>query len=45
LEKKKWVRIGNWGDTAEAKQIIVEAIEFAKKKKAETGDDAGVKKL
>jgi len=23
LEKKKWVRIGNWGDTAEAKQIIV----------------------
>ncbi|MEH3108200.1 MAG: inorganic diphosphatase [Sphingomonas fennica] len=26
LEKKKWVRIGNWGNVEEAKQIIVEAI-------------------
>lgn len=34
LEKKKWVRIGQWGDTAEAKRIIVEAIELAKVAKA-----------
>ncbi|MGB3806475.1 MAG: inorganic diphosphatase [Erythrobacter sp.] len=30
LEKKKWVRIGKWGDKAEACQIVVEAIERAK---------------
>ena len=45
LEKKKWVRIGNWGDTAEAKQIILEAIAAAERKKAETGTDAGAKQL
>jgi inorganic pyrophosphatase len=45
LEKKKWVRIGTWGDAEEARQVIVEAIELAKKKKAETGTDAGAKAL
>ena len=45
LEKKKWVRIGAWGDTAEAKEIILEAIEAAQRKKAETGTDAGAKQL
>ncbi|WP_174273421.1 inorganic diphosphatase [Sphingomonas bacterium] len=45
LEKTKWVRIGEWGDTAEAHRIIIEAIEAAEQKKAETGDDAGVKQL
>jgi inorganic pyrophosphatase len=41
LEKTKWVRIGNWGDAEEAKRIIVEAIEAAERKKAETGTDQG----
>ena len=27
LEKEKWVRIGNWGDAAEAKRIILESVE------------------
>jgi inorganic pyrophosphatase len=27
LEPEKWVRIGHWGDVAEAKKMIVEAIE------------------
>ncbi|MEC7160704.1 MAG: inorganic diphosphatase, partial [Pseudomonadota bacterium] len=27
LESEKWVRIGNWGDAAEARQIVVESIE------------------
>ena len=27
LESEKWVRIGNWGDAAEARQIVKEAIE------------------
>jgi len=45
LEKQKWVRIGTWGDADEARQVIVEAIELAKKKKAETGTDAGTKAL
>ena len=31
LEAEKWVRIGEWGDAAEAKQIVLEAIERAKK--------------
>jgi len=30
LENEKWVRIGNWGDADEARQIIVEAIAAAK---------------
>ncbi len=29
LEPNKWVRIGHWGDVAEAKSMIVEAIERA----------------
>jgi inorganic pyrophosphatase len=45
LEKQKWVRIGTWGDAEEARQIIIEAIEAAKKAKEETGDDAGAKRL
>jgi len=45
LEKQKWVRIGTWGDAEEARQIIVEAIELAARKKAETGSDAGAKQL
>ena len=45
LEKTKWVRIGAWGDTAEAKRIILEAIDLAKRKKQETGTDAGAKQL
>jgi inorganic pyrophosphatase len=45
LEAKKWVRIGMWGDTAEAQQIVLEAIEAAKRAKAEKGTDAGVKQL
>ncbi len=45
LEKQKWVRIGTWGDADEARQIILEAIEAAKKAKEETGDDAGAKHL
>ena len=27
LESEKWVRVGKWGDAAEAKQIVIEAIE------------------
>jgi len=34
LEAEKWVRIGKWGDAAEARQVIVEAIERAKTGKA-----------
>jgi len=30
LEAKKWVRIGNWGDADEARQIVLTAIEAAK---------------
>ena len=30
LESEKWVRIGNWGDAAEARRITVEAIAAAK---------------
>jgi inorganic pyrophosphatase len=33
LEAKKWVRIGTWGDADEARQIVIEAIEAAKKLK------------
>ena len=34
LEKEKWVRIGTWGGASEAKQVVVEAIERAKRAKA-----------
>lgn len=27
LEKEKWVRVGTWGDAAEARKLVVEAIE------------------
>jgi inorganic pyrophosphatase len=30
LEPGKWVKIAGWGDAAEAKQLILEAIERAK---------------
>ena len=40
LEKKKWVRVGQWGDTAEAKRIILEAIEAAKQAKAKGEEPA-----
>ena len=30
LEPTKWVRVGRWGDAAEARQIVTEAIERAK---------------
>jgi len=35
LEKEKWVRVGNWGDAAEAKRIILESIE--REKQAQKG--------
>jgi inorganic pyrophosphatase len=34
LEPGKWVKLTGWGDAAKAKQLIVEAIERAKKAKA-----------
>ena len=34
LEEKKWVRVGKWGDAADARRIIEEAIEAAKVAKA-----------
>ena len=33
LEKEKWVRIGNWGDAAEAKRIVIEAVDRYKAEK------------
>jgi len=45
LEKTKWVRIGSWGDAEEARQVVIDAIDAAAKRKAETGDDAGATKL
>jgi len=45
LEKTKWVRIGSWGDAEEARQVVLDAIDAAAKRKAETGDDAGATKL
>jgi inorganic pyrophosphatase len=30
LEAEKWVRVGKWGDAAEARRILVEAIDRAK---------------
>ena len=35
LEPGKWVKLTGWGDAARAKELIVEAIERAKKAKAE----------
>ena len=32
IEKGKWVKIERWGDAAEARQIIMDAIEAAKAK-------------
>jgi inorganic pyrophosphatase len=32
LEPDKWVRVGRWGDAAEAKRVLAEAIERAKPK-------------
>jgi inorganic pyrophosphatase len=34
LEPDKWVRVGKWGDAAEARQILIEAIDRAKEKVA-----------
>ncbi len=34
LESEKWVRVGTWGGAGEAKQVVLEAIERAKKAKA-----------
>ena len=34
LEKEKWVRVGTWGDSADARQIVLEAIERLKQDKA-----------
>ena len=39
LEKKKWVRVGKWGDRDEARKVVIEAIErYEEAKKA--GDPA-----
>jgi inorganic pyrophosphatase len=37
LEADKWVRVGKWGDAAEAKRIVLEAIERGKAKVAQDG--------
>jgi inorganic pyrophosphatase len=29
LEPEKWVRVGEWGDAAEARKIVMESIERA----------------
>jgi inorganic pyrophosphatase len=34
LEKGKWVKIGRWGDAAEAKRLITEGMERGSKKAA-----------
>ena len=34
LEAEKWVRVGNWGNAEEARQVVVEAIERAQSAKA-----------
>ena len=31
LEPEKWVRVGKWGDAEDARRIVVEAIERAKR--------------
>jgi inorganic pyrophosphatase len=35
LEPDKWVRVGRWGNAAEAKRVLNEAIERAKEKTSE----------
>jgi inorganic pyrophosphatase len=35
LEPDKWVRVGRWGDAAEAKRVLIEAIERAREKAPE----------
>ena len=34
LEAEKWVRVGKWGDAADARQIVIEAIDRAREKLA-----------
>jgi inorganic pyrophosphatase len=34
LERDKWVRVGTWGDAADARRILVEAIQRAKEEVA-----------
>ena len=34
LEAEKWVRIGKWGNAEEAKAILLESIDRAKRQKA-----------
>jgi inorganic pyrophosphatase len=34
LEAEKWVRIGTWGNAADARRIVMEAIERAQAAKA-----------
>lgn len=34
LEKNKWVKLGGWGDAAQAKRLILEGVDRAKKAKA-----------
>ncbi len=41
LEKKKWVRIGKWGDAEEARRITLEAIERYEQAK-DQGDEPHV---
>jgi len=37
LEKDKWVRVGKWGDAADARRILTEAIDRAKESAAAAG--------
>jgi inorganic pyrophosphatase len=36
LEADKWVRVGHWGDAADARRIVLEAIDRAKETVAES---------
>ena len=42
-EAEKWVRVGNWGDAADAKRIVLEAIERYDADKAVQPTDAGLR--
>ena len=44
LEKKKWVRIGTWGDREEARRITLEAIERYDAEKAKGVEAPGMDK-
>ena len=44
LEKKKWVRVGTWGDRDEARRITMEAIERYGAEKAKGVDAPGMDK-